>query len=48
MLAEAKKEQDESLQKVKKVVYPFWTIAFMIHSVLLVGYYYQDKAIKRG
>ncbi len=39
-LAEIQKEQQESLKQVKKVVYPFWTIAMIFNSLLLIGYYY--------
>ena len=48
MATEIKKEQDESLKQVKKVVYPFWTVALLVNGCLLVGYYYQEKAIARG
>ena len=47
-LAEIQKEQQESLKQVKKVVYPFWTIAMIFNSLLLIGYYYQDKQIMKG
>ncbi|CDW75160.1 cytochrome c biogenesis protein [Stylonychia lemnae] len=43
MIAEIRKKQDESLDKVKKVVYPFWTIAIIVNGILLIGYYNQDK-----
>lgn len=36
------------MTKVKKVVYPFWAIALMCNSVLLIGYYYQDKLIEKN
>lgn len=42
-MAEIRKEQDETLEKVKRVVYPFWSIAFVINGLLLIGYYYQEK-----
>ncbi len=39
-MAEVKKEQEETLNKVRRVVYPFWSIAFVINGILLIGYYY--------
>jgi hypothetical protein len=45
MLAEVHKAQDEDIAKIKTVVYPFWTIAFFCNSLLLIGYYYQDKQL---
>jgi len=33
---------EEDLGKLKKVVYPFWFLALMVNSALLIGYYYQD------
>ena len=39
-VAEIKKKQDESLKKVKKVVYPFWAIAFAVNAVFIISYYY--------
>ena len=47
-IAEVKKKQDESLKKVKKVYYPMMTFAIIINSLLIIGYYYQDKQIKRN
>jgi len=48
MMAEIKKEQDESLESVKKVVYPFWIIAFVINGLLMSAYYKQDQLIKKN
>ena len=45
-MAEIKKEKEEELETVKKVSYPFWTIATIVNCLLLIGYYYQDKKIK--
>ena len=42
-IAEVKKNQDETLKKAKKVYYPFMTVAIIINSLLIIGYYYQDK-----
>ena len=39
-MAEVIKEQEETLNKVRRVVYPFWSIAFVINGILLIGYYY--------
>ena len=39
-LAAIEKEQDETLEKVKKVSYPFWTIVTIINCILLIGLYY--------
>lgn len=39
-LAEQRKQQDDTLKKVKKVVYPAWSIVFVINGILLIGYYY--------
>ena len=43
-----KEKQDETLKNVKKVYYPFMTVAIIINSLLIVGYYYQDKQIRRN
>lgn len=48
MLQEIQKAQDESLKKLKRVVYPFWFFAFLVNSMLVIGYFYQDKLISRG
>jgi hypothetical protein len=48
MLAQVYKEQDEKLNQVKKYVYPFWTIVFVLNSVLAIGWYYQQKTIMKG
>ena len=29
-------------------MYPLWTIAIIVNSILLIGYYYQDKLIRRN
>ena len=44
-LAEVQKKQEDTLQKVKMVSYPFWTIMTVLNCLLLIGYYYQDKTI---
>ena len=33
---------------MKKFVYPFWTIAIIINSLLVIGYYQQDELVKRN
>ena len=40
MAAVVEKEQEETLSQVRKVVYPFWTICFIVNGLLLIGYYY--------
>eukprot|EP00347_Sterkiella_histriomuscorum_P009334 403341609 len=47
MMEEVRKKQDESLNTVRKIVYPFWIVAIMVNSILLIGYYYQDKIIEK-
>ena len=47
-MAQIIKEQDEKLNEVKKYVYPFWTIAFIVNSLLLIGFYRQEKQIKKN
>ena len=45
----ARQEKVESQAKtLKKFVYPFWTIAIIINSLLLIGYYKQEELIKRN
>ena len=41
------KQQEESLQKVKRVWYPLWGVIGAIYGVLLIAYYYQDKFLER-
>jgi len=40
MLAAVEKVKEETLKSVKKVVYPFWTVAIIFNSLLLIVYYY--------
>ncbi|CAI2374975.1 unnamed protein product [Moneuplotes crassus] len=47
MIIEKKKQQDVQISKAKRYVYPFFGIAFVINSILLIGYYYQDKEAKK-
>ena len=38
----------EHATTAKRVMYPIWTIAIIVNSLLLIGYYYQDELIKRN
>lgn len=28
-------------------MYPFWAVAIVVNSILLIGYYYQEKIIEK-
>lgn len=47
-LAEKLKEQDESLQKVKRVVWPIWAVVIIVNSLLMVAYQRQQALIERN
>ena len=37
-MAERIQKQDESLKKVKRVVYPAWALFFLVNTLLMIGY----------
>ena len=43
LVKEEIKKQDESFGKVKRVYYPIVFGIFVIYSIFMIGYYYQDK-----
>lgn len=47
-MAEIKKEQDESLNKVKKVVWPLWAVFITFNSILMYAYGKQQQQIQRN
>ena len=47
LVKEEIKKQDESLGKFKRIYYPIVFGAFIIYSIFMIGYYYQDKFIYR-
>lgn len=38
----------ESAEKIKRVTYPLWAVAIFVNSLLLIGYYQQEKLIARN
>jgi len=42
------KEIKEQFVQAKRVMYPLWAIAIIINSLLVIGYYYQDKLIAKN
>lgn len=47
-MAEIKREQDESLNKVKRVVWPLWAIFITFNSILMYAYGKQQMQIQRN
>jgi hypothetical protein len=47
-IAERIEKQDESLKKVKMVVWPIWTVVIIVNSLLLVAYNRQQVQIQRN
>ncbi|TNV86325.1 hypothetical protein FGO68_gene2055 [Halteria grandinella] len=47
-VAAIKKQQDESLQQVKKVVWPLWAIFITFNSILMYAYSKQKMQIQRN
>jgi len=37
-----KKEVEKKATNIKRVTYPFWALAIIVNSLLMVGYYQQD------
>lgn len=35
-------------KSIKRFTYPLWTLAIVVNSLLLVGYYKQDQLIRRN
>jgi len=44
-IAERMQKQDESLKKVKMVVWPIWTVVIIVNSLLLIAYNRQQVQI---
>jgi hypothetical protein len=38
MMAEKEQKQEETLKKVSRVVWPMWTLIFMINTALAIAY----------
>lgn len=47
-VAERIQRQDESLKKVKMIVWPIWTVVIIVNSILLVAYNRQQVQIRRN
>lgn len=47
-VAERIQRQDESLKKVKMIVWPIWTVVIIVNSILLVAYNKQQVQIRRN
>jgi len=47
-VAEQRKKVDDVIKQVKPYWYGMWFVALLVNSALVIGYYYQDKAILRG
>ena len=43
LVQEKIKEQDESLKKARRYIYPAFGIAFIINAMIIIGVYYQKK-----
>ena len=47
-LAEIQKKRDAVLTEVKNIWYPLWILLAIINSSFIIGYYYQEKLMKKG
>ena len=47
-VGETMKKQDESLKKVKRIVYPAWALIILVNSLLMIAYYKQDTLILKN
>ena len=47
-IAERIQKQDESLTKLKRVVWPIWAIVIFVNSLLMIGYSRQERIIERN
>ena len=45
MMVQEQKEVNEKVSKAKKFVYPIWALLIFGNTLLMIGYYYQDKLI---
>jgi len=48
ILAERVKKQDESLKKVSRIVWPLWTVIFLINTSLAIAYQRQKVQIEKN
>lgn len=47
-VAERLQRQDESLKKLKRVVWPVWAVVIVANSLLMLAYYRQERLIARN
>lgn len=48
MMAEKEQKQEETLKKVSRVVWPMWTLIFIINTALAIAYQRQKVQIERN